>query len=78
MKQRSPDPRDVAAREVFAATPLAPLERVIQQAATSQRTIADQLRESRAKHPLKTHAEAIAQWRRFRAAMDEASASPLP
>jgi hypothetical protein len=36
-----------------------------------QRTIADQLRESRAKPPLKTHAEAIAQMRRFREAMNE-------
>jgi hypothetical protein len=78
MKQRFPDPRDVAAREVFAATPLAPQEGVLEQTPAEQRTIADQLRESQAKHPLKTHAEAIAQWRRFRKAMDEDSASPLP
>jgi hypothetical protein len=46
---------------------------VPEQAAASQRSIADQLRESRAKHPLKSHTEAIAQMGRFREAMDEVS-----
>lgn len=77
MKKRFPDSRDVAARKALAARPPAPLERVLEQAAASQRSIADQLRESRAKHPLNTHAEAIAQMRRFREAMDEAADSPL-
>lgn len=78
MNQELPDPRDIAARKALAAMPPAPIERVLQQAAASRRWTADQLRESRAKHSLKTHAEAIAQIRIFREAMDEASASQLP
>ena len=77
MNQGLPDPRDVAARKALAAMPPAPLERVLQQTAASRRWTADQLRESRAKHPLNTHAEATAQMRRFREAMDEAAASHL-
>jgi hypothetical protein len=77
MNQGLPDPRDVAERKALAAKSPAPVERILQQAAASQQTIADQLRESRANHPLKTHADAIAQMRRFREAMDEASASHL-
>lgn len=73
MNQGLPDPRDIAARKALAAMPPAPIERVLQQAAASRRGNADQLRESRAKHPLKTHAEAIAQMRRFRDAMNEAA-----
>lgn len=72
-----PQPDDVAARKALAAMPPAPLERILQQAAASRRWNAEQLRESRDKHPLKTHAEAIAQMRLFRDAMDEASPSPL-
>lgn len=78
MNQGLPDPRDIAARKALAAMPPAPIERVLQQAAASPRWNADQLRDSRAKHPLKTHAEAIAQMRRFREAMDGASIPPLP
>ena len=78
MNQGLPDPRDVAARKALATKSPAPVERILQQAAASQQTIADQLRESRAKHPLKTHEEASAQMRIFREAMDEASASQLP
>ena len=78
MKARLPDPRDVAARKALAARPPAPLERVLEQAAASQHSIADQLRESRSKHPLNTHEEAIAQMRRFRDAMDESFRFPLP
>lgn len=73
VKPRMPHPADLAARKALAARPPAPLERVLEQAAASQRAIADRLRESRAKHPLKTHAEAIAQMRRFREAMDESA-----
>jgi hypothetical protein len=73
MNQGLPDPRDVAARKALAAMPTAPLERILQQAAASQRMIAEQLRESRAKHPLNSHAEATAQMRRFREAMDESA-----
>jgi hypothetical protein len=73
MNQELPDPRDIAARKALAAMPPAPIERVLQQAAASHRWNADQLRESRAKHPLKTHAEAIAQMRRFRDAMNESA-----
>jgi hypothetical protein len=73
MKQRFPDPRDVAARKALAAMPPAPLERVLQQAEASRRWFADQLRTSRAKHPLESHAEAIAQMRRLREAMDESA-----
>jgi hypothetical protein len=78
MKQRVPNPRDIAARKGLAAMPPAPLERAPKQAAASRRWTADQLRESRAKHPITTHAEAIAQMRLFREAMDEASGCPLP
>lgn len=78
MKQRFPDPRDVAARKSLTANSPAPIERILQQASASQSSLAEQLSESRAKHPLKTRAEAIAQMRRFRSAMDEASASSLP
>jgi hypothetical protein len=78
MNQGLPDPRDIAARKALAAMPPAPIERVLQQAAASRRWTADQLRASRAKHPLKTYAEAIAQMRIFREAMDKASASQLP
>jgi hypothetical protein len=53
--------------------PPAPIERVLQQAAASRRWNADQLRESRANHPLKTHAEALAQIRRFRDAINESA-----
>jgi hypothetical protein len=67
---RLPDPRDIAARKALAAMPPAPIERVLQQAAASRRWNADQLRESRAKHPLNTRAEAIAQMQKFREAMD--------
>lgn len=73
MNQGLPDPRDIAARKALAAMPPAPIERVLQQAAASRRWNADQLRESRAKHPLKTHAEAIAQMRSFRDAMNESA-----
>lgn len=73
MNQGLPDPRDIAARNALAAMPPAPIERVLQQAAASRRWNADQLRESRAKHPLTTHAEAIAQMRRFRDAMNESA-----
>jgi hypothetical protein len=73
MNQGLPDPRDIAARKALAAMPPAPIERVLQQAAASRRWNADQLRESRVKHPLKTHAEAIAQMRRFRDAMNESA-----
>jgi hypothetical protein len=38
----------------------------------------DQLRESRANHPLNTHEEAIAQMRGFREAMNESFGSHLP
>lgn len=68
-----PHPDDLAARRALAATPPAPLDRVLRQAEASRRWSADQLRESRANHPLKTHAEAIAQMRRFREAMDESA-----
>ncbi len=68
-----PHPDDVAARKALATMPPAPLERVLQQAAASRRWTADQLRKSRAKHPLKTHADAIAQMRRFREAMNESA-----
>ncbi|TAE77096.1 MAG: hypothetical protein EAZ65_00665 [Verrucomicrobia bacterium] len=66
-----PHPDDIAARKALAAAPPAPLERVLRQAEASRRWYADQLRESRANHPLKTHAEAITQMRRIREAMDE-------
>jgi hypothetical protein len=78
MKPRLPDPRDVAARKALAARPSAPLERVLAQAAASQRMIADSLRESRSKHLLNSHDEAIAQFRRFRQAMDNSPSQPLP
>jgi hypothetical protein len=78
MKQRLPDPRDIAARKALAAMPPAPLERVLRQAEASRRWTADQLRASRAMHPLKSHEEAVTQMRLFREAMDEASVSPLP
>ncbi len=73
MNQSLPGPRDVAARKALAAMPPAPIERDLQQAAASRRWNADQLRESRANHPLKTHAEAIAQIRRFRDAINESA-----
>jgi hypothetical protein len=78
MKHRFPDPRDVAARKALAAMPPAPLERVLRQAEASRRWTSDQLRESRSKHTLDTHEEAIAQMRRFRAAMDESAARSTP
>ena len=65
-----PHPDDIAARKALAAMPPAPLDRVLRQAEASRRWYADQLSESRAHHPLETHAEAIAQMRRFREAMD--------
>jgi hypothetical protein len=74
MKRNLPDPRDIAARKALAAMPPAPLERVLRQAEASRRWTSDQLRESRAKHPLNTHEEAIAQMRRFREAIDESAA----
>lgn len=70
---RLPHPDDLAAREALAAMPPAPLERVLQQAEASRRWTADQLRFSRAKHPLESHAEAIAQMLRFREAMDKSA-----
>jgi len=78
MKQHFPDPRIVAARKALASRPPAPLERVLEQVAASRSSIADQMRESRAKHPLNTHEEAIAQMRRFREAMDESAARAAP
>jgi hypothetical protein len=41
MKPRSPDPRDVAARKALAARPSAPLERILAQAASSRKFIAE-------------------------------------
>lgn len=73
MSHGLPDPRDVAAKKVLAAKSPAHIDRILQQADASRRWTADQLRESRAKHPLKTHAEAIAQMRRFRKTMDESA-----
>ena len=73
-----PHPADIAARKALAAMPPASLERVLQQATASRRWTADQLRASRAMHPLKSHAEATAQMRKFRETMDESSASQLP
>ena len=78
MKPSLPLPADIAARKALAAMQPAPLERVLRQAEASRRWYANQLRESRANHPLKTHAEAIAQMRRFREAMDESASQPLP
>jgi hypothetical protein len=66
VKGRLLNPDDVAARKALAARPNAPLERVLEQAACSQRSISDQLRESRSEHLLKTHEEAIAQMRLLR------------
>jgi hypothetical protein len=73
MKQSVPDPRDVAARKTLAAMPPAPIERVLRQAEASRQWTADQLRESRAKHPLESYADAIVQMRCFREAMDESA-----
>jgi hypothetical protein len=73
-----PHPDDVSAGMALAALRPAPLEHILRQAEASRRWNAGQLRESRAKHPLTTHAEAIAQMRLFREAMDEASPSHLP
>ena len=73
MKRHLPDPRDIAARKALAAMPPAPIERVLQQAAASRRWNADQLRESRAKHPLNSHAEAVAQMQRFREVINESA-----
>jgi hypothetical protein len=78
MKQRLPDPRDVAARKALAAMPPAPLERVLQQAEASRQWYSEQLRESRSKHPLNSQEEAIAQMRRFRQAMNESPIQPPP
>lgn len=41
MKQRLPDPRDVAARKALATMPQAPLERVLEQAAASRKFISE-------------------------------------
>lgn len=68
-----PHPDDVAARKALAVMPPAPPERVLRQAEASRRWNAEQLRESRDKHPLKTHADAIAQMQKFREAMDESA-----
>ena len=70
MKPRLPHPDDLAARKALAAMTPAPIEWVLRQAEASRQWTAEQLRESRLKHPLNTHAEAIAQMRRFREAMD--------
>jgi len=78
VKPSLPHPEDVAARKALAAMPPAPLERVLRQAEASRRWNSDQLRESRSKHPLNTHAEAIAQIRGFREAMDESAARCSP
>ena len=78
MNQGLPDPRDIAARKALAAMPPVPIERVLQQAAASRRWTADELRESRAKHRLESHADAIVQMRRFREAMDGFSTPPFP
>ncbi len=71
MKPSLPLPTAVAARMVLAAMPPAPLELVLRQAEASRQWHADKLRESRAKHPLNTHEEAIAQMRIFRHTMNE-------
>lgn len=73
MNQSLPDPRDVAARKALAAMPPAPIERILRQAEASRQWTANQLRASRAKHPLESHAAAIVQMRCFREAMDESA-----
>lgn len=70
-----PHPADIAARNAQAALLPTPLSSIVAQAEASRRQIADQLRASRAGHPLTSHAEAVAQFRKFRAAGNE---SPTP
>ncbi len=73
MKRRLPHPDDLASRKALAAMPPASIERVLRQAEASSQWTANQLRASRAKHPLESHAAAIVQMRRFREAMDESA-----
>lgn len=76
--EKASRPDDIADCKALEGMPSAPLESTLQKAGTSRPWSAEQLRASRAKHPLNSRAEAIAQMRRFRDAMDQASASPLP
>lgn len=72
-----PHPADIVARKAQVARSPTPLSSALAQAEAARRQIADQLRASRARHPLTSHAEAVAQFRKFRAAGNE-SRTPNP